>query len=54
MILPLANLFPKIKGSPFRVFLHSSKRIDEIVRSKGLELRSYRKARFWQIAVYAR
>ena len=54
MILPLANLFPKIKRSPFRIFLHSSKRIDEIVRSKGLELRSYRNARFWQIAVYAR
>jgi magnesium-protoporphyrin O-methyltransferase len=50
----ILNLYPKFKGNPFRAFVHSSKRVDEIVRSKGLTLHSYRTTLIWQVAVYAR
>ncbi|NIM50923.1 MAG: methyltransferase domain-containing protein [Gemmatimonadales bacterium] len=40
--------------NPFRVFVHASDAVDEVVRRSGLERRFYRKTPMWQVVVYER
>ena len=54
VILPIANIVLKLRGSSFRIFLHSTHQIEGIVRSMGLSLETKRKAGFWQILVFNR
>jgi len=54
IFLPLVNFIIKLRGSSFRIFLHSTQQIDSIIRSEGLTLETQRKAGFWQIFVYSR
>ena len=54
IFLPIANIVLKLRGSSFRVFLHSTQQIEGIIRSMGLSLETKKKAGFWQILVFNR
>lgn len=51
---PFMNLFKRLTGSGFRVFLHSPEGIDAILRRQGLERRAYAQTFVWAVAVYSR
>jgi magnesium-protoporphyrin O-methyltransferase len=52
--LRLGNAFLRLRGSPFRAYLHSSAAVDATVRDQGLRRLSYRTTAMWQIVVYGR
>ena len=52
--LPVTNFFLSLTGTPFRIFVHRTEQVDQIIREQGLEQDYYRKAGFWQILVYSR
>ena len=52
--LAIANLIQRIKGSPFRVFVHPTAAVEAILRERGLRRQFYRRAGVWQIVVYGR
>lgn len=54
LALPIMNLYPKIKGSPFRVFIHPTKKVEEIIFNNGLKRAFYKTTFAWQIAVFMR
>jgi magnesium-protoporphyrin O-methyltransferase len=54
LLLPIANFFLSLRGTPFRIFIHRTEQVDQIVREEGLEPVYYQKAGFWQILVYNR
>ena len=54
LFLPIMNLYPKIKGSPFRVFIHPTKDVEEIIIKNGLQRIFYATKFIWQIAVFTR
>lgn len=54
ILLPVANFFLSLTGTPFRIFIHSTEQVDHILRDQGLVRNYYRKAGFWQILVYNR
>jgi 2-polyprenyl-3-methyl-5-hydroxy-6-metoxy-1,4-benzoquinol methylase len=54
LLLPVANFFLSLTGTPFRIFLHSTEQVDQIVRLQGLEREYHQKAGFWQVLVYNR
>ena len=54
LALPIMNLYPKIKGSSFRVFIHPTKMVEEIIFGNGLKRYYYAKTLFWQVAIFTR
>jgi magnesium-protoporphyrin O-methyltransferase len=54
IFLPLVNFTLKMRGSSFRIFLHNTRHIEEIIRSKGLSPMIHEKKGFWQILVFNR
>ncbi len=54
LLLPIANFFLSLTGTPFRIFIHRTEQVDQIVTEQGLEPVYYQKAGFWQILVYNR
>ena len=54
MAFPILNLFLWGMRISMRLFLHSPKAVDAIVRANGLEQRFYRKVWLWQVVVYGR
>lgn len=50
----IINFGLRVKGNPFRIFIHSTEAVDGLVRNNGLEQRFYRKTAIWQVVVYAR
>jgi magnesium-protoporphyrin O-methyltransferase len=54
LLLPVANFFLSLTGTPFRIFIHSTEQVEQILREQGLEPSYYRKSGFWQIMVYSR
>ncbi len=48
------NLWLWLRRSHFRVFLHSTAKVDYLVSRSGLERRFYAKTAIWQVAVYVR
>lgn len=54
IFLPIANFFLSLTGTPFRIFVHRTEHVDQIIREQGLELDYYQKSGFWQILVYSR
>jgi magnesium-protoporphyrin O-methyltransferase len=54
MFAPLANLVLRLRGSSFRMFLHSTEQVEWIIQSRGLTPRIHKKKGFWQILVYDR
>lgn len=54
LFLPLANFFLSLTGTPFRIFIHRTEQIDQLVREQGLEREYHKFAGFWQVMVYSR
>lgn len=54
LLLPIANFFLGLSGTPFRIFIHRTEQVDQILREKGLEPIYHQKAGFWQVLVYNR
>jgi 2-polyprenyl-3-methyl-5-hydroxy-6-metoxy-1,4-benzoquinol methylase len=54
VFLPIVNFVLKLRGSSFRIFLHSTQQIEGIIKSMGLSLETKQKAGFWQILVFNR
>lgn len=52
--LALQNSYFRLRGSPFRSFVHPTKAVDAILRSNGLHQISYRRTLTWQVMVYKR
>lgn len=46
------NVFQRVRGSAFRVFVHDPARIDAILRSAGLRPASRRATLGWEVVVY--
>tara|TARA_B100001750_G_C15388391_1_gene536150 strand:- start:52 stop:657 length:606 start_codon:yes stop_codon:yes gene_type:complete len=54
LFLPIINFYPKIKGSSFRLFIHPTNKVEDIIINNGLK-RIYNTTRlFWQVAVFIR
>ena len=49
-----ANFKRARKGDPFRSFVHSESRMDEIIRLAGLRRSFYKKTWMWRVAIYVR
>ncbi len=54
LALPIMNLYPNIKGSPFRVFIHPTKKVEEIIFNNGFQRTFYKTTFAWQVAVFTR
>jgi len=50
----MMNLYARIKGSSFRVFIHPSNKVEEIIFNNGLKQNFYAITLFWQVAIYTR
>ena len=53
-VLPIANLYFRLKRSPFRVFLHPTAVVEALVEANGLRRTFHRKSGAWQVAVFTR
>ena len=53
-MVPLLNLFSKLRGNSFRVFVHPVAEVDSIIRSSGLSPIFAREFIFWQVVVYSK
>ena len=51
---PLANLFQRIRGSAFRIFLHPTGHVDQAAAAGGLALSEVRRTVLWQVRGYER
>ena len=54
LALPFINFYPIIKGSPFRVFIHPAKKVEEIIFRNGLKRDYYDTTLFWQVAIFTK
>jgi len=54
VFLPLVNFILKLRGSSFRIFLHGTEKIEEIIRGKGLSPYIHKRKGFWQVYVFQR
>ena len=52
LLLPIINFYPKIKGSSFRVFIHPTKKVEDIIIRNGLKRNYYNKRLFWRVAIF--
>lgn len=52
--LPTLNLLLKIRGISFRVFIHPTKKVEEIIFGNGLKRYYYATTFIWQVAVFMR
>ncbi len=50
--LGFENLFESLKGSDWRIHVHSAKKVDRLIREHGMTLRFRRALIDWQIVVY--
>jgi magnesium-protoporphyrin O-methyltransferase len=50
----MENLYWRLRGNPYRAFVHSTADVDAVVRGNGLQLQFYRRVRNWQVVVYGR
>ena len=54
LALLMVNFYPRIKGSSFRVFIHPTKKVEEIIFGNGLKRNYYATTLFWQVAIFTR
>jgi SAM-dependent methyltransferase len=54
LALPFINFYPLIRRSPFRVFIHPTKKVEEIIIKNGFKRDYYAKTLFWQIAIFTK
>ena len=50
----IMNFYPRIKGSSFRVFIHPTKKVEEIIFGNGLKRNYYATTIFWQVAIFTK
>ena len=50
----MMNFYTKIKGSPFRTFIHPTKKVEEIILRNGLKQNYYATTLVWQVVIYTR
>jgi hypothetical protein len=48
------EFFSIIKGSSFRVFIHPTKEVEEIIFGNGLKRNYYATIIFWQVATFTK
>jgi 2-polyprenyl-3-methyl-5-hydroxy-6-metoxy-1,4-benzoquinol methylase len=54
LFLPLVNLVLSVRGTPFRIYLHDTQRVDRVIKEQGFSRKTHRKSGFWQTLVYNR
>lgn len=54
VMLAVENFARRVRGNPFRAYVHSTTAIDAAVQRQGLTPRSVRDTFLWRVAVYAR
>jgi len=54
LALPFINFYPLIRRSPFRVFIHPTKKVEEIIIKNGFKRDYYAKTLFWQVAMFTK
>jgi len=54
LALPFINFYPIIKRSPFRVFIHPTKKVEDIIFRNGLKRDYYDTTLFWQVAIFTK
>ncbi len=54
LALLMVNFYPRIKGSSFRVFIHPTKKVEEIIFGNGLKRNYYATTLFWQVAIFTK
>ena len=50
----IENLFRKIKGNTFRVFVYPTEKVDGLIKKQGLQQVFYKAMMVWQIVIYSR
>ncbi len=50
----LTNLIYRLRGSPFRSFVHKTQAVEAILQAHGLQRHYHRNSFMWQVAVYTR
>lgn len=53
-IVAIANIFVMLSRSSFRIFIHSTEDLENIVNNNGLKRAAYKRGLFWQMIVYTR
>jgi magnesium-protoporphyrin O-methyltransferase len=53
-VVGFENLLRKIKGNTFRVFVHPTKEIDNLIKGQGLKRVFYKPMMVWQVVIYNR
>jgi len=53
LLLPIINLYPRIRGSSFRVFIHPTEKVEDIIFDNGFKRNYYATRFFWQVAVFS-
>ena len=48
------NFYSIVKGSSFRVFIHPTKKVEEIIFGNGLKRKYYATTLFWQVVIFTR
>jgi hypothetical protein len=54
VMIGIENLFRKLKGNDFRVFVHPTKEVDGLIKEAGMGVLFHRELIDWQIVVYGR
>ena len=54
LALLFMNFYPIVKGSSFRVFIHPTKQVEEIIFGNGLKRKYYATTFFWQVAIFTK
>lgn len=53
-VAPLLNLVLRVRGNPFRLFVHDNRLIDELLAQQGLRRVVQERGFLWQVVVYSR
>ncbi len=53
LVLSAQNLLFRVRGNPFRTFVHPTRAVEALLSRQGLRRRFYHRTLFWQIAVFA-
>lgn len=53
-VIKIQNFIFRMRGSPFRLFTHSTPAVDDLVRGKGFAQCFYKNTFAWQVVVYSR
>jgi len=52
--LALENFFYRVRRSPYRAFLHSTRAVENVLGINGFKLHAHRQTLAWQVVVYTR